>query len=456
MHRLLGVVHSGLECARFGHQDVEACFVPRQVCRVVGDPADQFVVVLGALDVEFAVVIIYAAAAHRAALVELLADHRKGPVQTVDHSVLLDQAPHPVDHVPDLVTQVLHFQRNAVALVTVCLASGRIVGLRLLEGWLLLSEVRSLVLDAAPTATAVGEVAGIAVPALILFGLGLLLRALREWTILAFGIGRVHHDGGPFRLTHDKSGSAGVTPASPQRDAGPSDETPHPGSRTRPGRSALGFATIAQRCGDTRPATLNDVAGYRGLAAAGRSIVDLLNRRIAETLPAGPRPTAVMAGTVDFDQVNSSPVAVIRYPAISLYCYKVSVDRETRPGWSAVGSVDGIARIPLRMHLMISAWDTVVESELEWLGLAAQILESEPILTGPLLHPSGNWEPSDMVQIVPDDVALESMSEAFQALTTDYRLTLLYIARVIIIQGRRERADEPVTTVAAAMAEVTS
>jgi len=222
------------------------------------------------------------------------------------------------------------------------------------------------------------------------------------------------------------------------------------------GLSPVRTATIAQRCGDTRPTTLEDVAGYRGLAAAGRSIVDLLNRRIGETLPAGPRPTAVMAGTVDFDQVNSSPVAVIRYPAISLYCYKVSVDREMRPGWSAVGSVDGIARIPLRMHLMIAAWDTVVESELEWLGLAAQILESEPILTGPLLHPSGDWEPSDMVQIVADDVALESMSEAFQALTTDYRLSLLYIARVITIQGRRERADEPVTTVAAALAEVAS
>jgi len=198
------------------------------------------------------------------------------------------------------------------------------------------------------------------------------------------------------------------------------------------------------------------MAGHRALAAVGRSIVDLLNLRIGELLPAPPRPTAVMAGTVDFDQVNSSPTAVIQYPSISVYCYKVSVDRETRPGYSAVAAADGMPRIPLRMHLMISAWDTVVESELEWLGLAAQILESEPILTGPLLHPSGNWEPSDMVQIVPDDVALESMSEAFQALTTDYRLTLLYIARVIIIQGRRERADEPVTTVAAAMTEVTS
>ena len=194
---------------------------------------------------------------------------------------------------------------------------------------------------------------------------------------------------------------------------------------------------------------IGGVAGYRALAAVGRSIVDLLNRRIDETLPAGPRPTAVMAGTVNFDKVNSSATAVIQYPAISVYCYKICVDRETRPGWSAVASVDGIPRIPLRMHLMLSAWDTVVESELEWLGLAAQILESESILIGPLLHPSGDWAPDDAVQIVTDEVALEPMSEAFQALTTDYRLSLLYIARVICIEGRREPVSERVTTVAA-------
>ncbi len=191
------------------------------------------------------------------------------------------------------------------------------------------------------------------------------------------------------------------------------------------------------------------MAGYRALAAVGRSIVDLLNRRFAETLPAGPRPAAVLAGTVDFDQVNSSPTAVIQYPAVSVYCYRVCVDRETRPGWSAVASVDGIPRIPLRMHLMIAAWDTVVESEMEWLGLAAQVIEGEGILTGPLLHPTGDWEPGDAVQIVPDDIALESMSEAFQALTTDYRLSMPYIARVIRIDGRREPGGESVATVAA-------
>lgn len=191
------------------------------------------------------------------------------------------------------------------------------------------------------------------------------------------------------------------------------------------------------------------MAGYRALAAAGRSIVGLLNLRFGEIIPGGARkPTAVLAGTTDFDRVNSDPTAVIRYPAVSVYCYRVCVDRETRPGWSSVASVDGIPRMPLRMHFLIAAWDNVVESELEWLGLAVEVLESEPILTGPVLHPSGRWEPGDAVHVVADDLALDSMSEAFQALTTQYRLSLPYLARVIRINGRQQPTVEGAATMA--------
>jgi len=190
------------------------------------------------------------------------------------------------------------------------------------------------------------------------------------------------------------------------------------------------------------------VAGYRALAAVGRSLVHLLNRRIEEELPVGPRPRAVLAGTVDFDEVKSNPMPVIQPPALSVYCYRISVDHETRPGWSAVASTSGVPRIPLCMHLMISAWDSVVESELEWLGLAASIIEGESILTGPLLDPSGDWGPDDAIQVVPDELALDSMSEAFQALTTDYRLSLPYVARVICIDARPESPGEAVATVA--------
>lgn len=189
------------------------------------------------------------------------------------------------------------------------------------------------------------------------------------------------------------------------------------------------------------------MAGYQALAAAGLSIVALLNRRFDE-VPEASSLTAFLASSNELKTMKTNTGELIQQPAISVYCYRISVDKETRPGWSAVGSVDGIPRIPLRMHLLVSAWASNVIDELRWLGLAAQVLESESILTGALLDPLGGWKPGDAIQIVTDDLALDSMSEAFQALSTDYRLTLPYIARVICIDGRLEPTGEPVATVA--------
>jgi hypothetical protein len=198
------------------------------------------------------------------------------------------------------------------------------------------------------------------------------------------------------------------------------------------------------------------MAGYQALKAAGVSIVGLLTRRFPE-LDGGAGLKARLANTKELKTMETDNDQLVPRPAISVYCYRVSVDRETRPGWSAVGSVDGIPRIPLRMHLLMGAYADTVEEELLWLGLTAQVLESESILTGPLLlpidqPPNGTvnpWLPGDSVQVVTDDLAVDSMSEAFQALSTDYRLQLPYLARVICIDGRREPVVEPVATVAA-------
>lgn len=197
------------------------------------------------------------------------------------------------------------------------------------------------------------------------------------------------------------------------------------------------------------------MAGYQALAAAGLSIVALLNRRFDEDPDANTATLdAFLASATELKTMKTNTGQLIHQPAVSVYCYRISVDRETRPGWSAVASVDGIPRIPLRMHFLIAAWATNVTDELRWLGLAARVLESESILTGPLLDPIGSWQPGDAVQVVTDDLALDSMSEAFQALSTDFRLTLPYIARVICIEGRPEPTAEPVATVADRMDRV--
>ncbi len=202
------------------------------------------------------------------------------------------------------------------------------------------------------------------------------------------------------------------------------------------------------------PANIAAVAGYRALAAVGRSVVKVMNDRFPAAVRDGDRPpTAVLAGSMDLDLVGT-PDAVITYPAVSVFCYRLSVDKETRPGWSAVAARDGIPRLPLRMHLLVTAWDQFVERELEWLGLAAHVLETHSVLSGPQLDDSGDWHPGDTVQIVPDDMALESMSEAFQALTTDFRLYLLYQARVVVIDGSPGGEDAPVATVGAGLGAV--
>jgi Pvc16 N-terminal domain len=190
------------------------------------------------------------------------------------------------------------------------------------------------------------------------------------------------------------------------------------------------------------------MANFDALEATGLSICDLLTRRIAEAMtdPADPEPKVVLAGTNDFDDVGRSPGAIITFPTITLYCYRLTVDRETRPGWSAVSSVDGLARLPLRMHFLLSAWDRTVTTELRFLGLAAQILESEPILTGGLLSGTDVWKPGEAVQVIADELGQDSMSEYFQAFSTKYRLSLPYVARVIVLEGRTEQPDERVAT----------
>jgi hypothetical protein len=198
------------------------------------------------------------------------------------------------------------------------------------------------------------------------------------------------------------------------------------------------------------------LAGFQALDAAGLSIVALLNRRFGER-DGGVGLAAMLANTRQLKTMALNNGQIIQQPSISVFCYRVSVDRETRPGWSAVANGDGIPRIPLRLHFLIGAFAATIEEELLWLGLSAQILEAESILTGPLLLPvplpNGTtvnpWRSGDVLQVVTDDLAVDSMSEAFQSLNTDYRLQLPYLVRVICIDGVQEPVATPVGTVAA-------
>jgi hypothetical protein len=187
------------------------------------------------------------------------------------------------------------------------------------------------------------------------------------------------------------------------------------------------------------------MAGFAGIAGAGRSIERLLNAAFAEEQPIpGQRTRAVLVRTTDFEPGNVS--ANIGSPALSIFLYRVDFNKTMRAAWSAVGSQDGLGHLALDLHLLLTAWADNAEFELRILGRAMQAIETTPMLNGPLLDPITEWAPNESVQLVLEDISTEAVMRTFDSLPTDYRLSVPYIARIIRIDSRVATSEGIVTT----------
>lgn len=188
------------------------------------------------------------------------------------------------------------------------------------------------------------------------------------------------------------------------------------------------------------------MAGFKAISAVGLSLERLLNSCFtADKALFHKQPKAVLVRTNDFDPADTS--SVLNPPALSIFPYRVEPNHTMRAAWSGVSSLDGHVHLPLDLHFLITPWDDNCEYELDILGRAMECLESTPILTGPLLHPSGNWAPMEAIQVVLDDVPSDSIFRTFDSLSAHFRLSVPYMARVLHIDGRASTLAPDVTTV---------
>ena len=194
------------------------------------------------------------------------------------------------------------------------------------------------------------------------------------------------------------------------------------------------------------------MAGFAGIAAAGRSIEMLLNSCFEDLQPLDPPPPeppgnktkAVLVRTSDFEPANVNNR--IGSPALSIFLYRVDFNKVMRAAWSATSERDGRAHLALDLHYLITPWAENAEEEHRILGRAMQCLESTPILTGPLLHSSGEWDAGEAIQVVLEEVSNEAVMRMFDSLPTDYRLSVPYIARVMRLDSRVPAPAGPVIT----------
>jgi hypothetical protein len=157
----------------------------------------------------------------------------------------------------------------------------------------------------------------------------------------------------------------------------------------------------------------------------------------------------VLVRTNDFTSGGSD---LIVEPALSIFVYRVDFNRTMRAAWSAVGSREGRARLPLDLYLLLTPWAENADFELRILGRAMGCLDANPILSGPLLDPLAGWAAGEAVQVGLADLATEDLMRTFDSLPIDYKLSVLYVARIITVDERVATPDPVVATLATGIA----
>lgn len=186
------------------------------------------------------------------------------------------------------------------------------------------------------------------------------------------------------------------------------------------------------------------MADFAGLAAAGRSIQNLLEVRFDEEQPLAEKTSVKLARAEDFE--SGTFAQFISRPALTLFFYRVDSNRAMRAAWSTAGAYDGRSSLALDMYFLLTAWAANAESELRILGRTMQALEDTPIISGPLLAGNAGWAADECLQVVLGDMESETLVRLFETLPIRYRLSVPYIARVLRLDGVQVPREPPAVT----------
>lgn len=185
------------------------------------------------------------------------------------------------------------------------------------------------------------------------------------------------------------------------------------------------------------------MATSAGIAAVAKTIERLLTWRFQQEEPTTTGTTVAQLVTT---QMLTDGVTL---PCLTVFLFRVELNRTMRPAWAEVAHYDGRGHLPLDLHFLITPWATDPEDEYRILGRAMECLEATPILTGPLLDSlnAGVWTPGESIQLLVDEVAPEVVLRLFDLLTPKYRLSVPYLARVMRLDTRPVVPDLPVITI---------
>jgi Pvc16 N-terminal domain len=183
------------------------------------------------------------------------------------------------------------------------------------------------------------------------------------------------------------------------------------------------------------------MSDYSVIAALGNSLVSVL---FAE-LNADPQ----ISGLIDSDDRISleSPADLQNNNSVrlSMYLYRILENPYMKNQFSVEGTGGKQRKPPLALdlyYLLTPMLGTPREQQIV-LGKTMQILYDRAILQGADLT-NGLGTSGEEIRLVLNPVSLEELTRVWQALEIPYRLSVCYIARVVIVDSEQERFRQPI------------
>jgi hypothetical protein len=132
---------------------------------------------------------------------------------------------------------------------------------------------------------------------------------------------------------------------------------------------------------------------------------------------------------------------------LSIYLYRIAEDASTKNQFPVSGNGTRLRKPPLTLDLFYLVTPLVGSPHEQHivLGKVMQVLYDRAIMEGPDLAGSllGSAE---QLRIILNPVTLEETTRVWQALEMSYRLSICYLARVALVDSRRETAAGRVTS----------
>lgn len=179
------------------------------------------------------------------------------------------------------------------------------------------------------------------------------------------------------------------------------------------------------------------MAGYQAIAAVGDAILRVLH----DAKDASGDPFIVSASVELFRR----PLPQAR-PLLALHLYRITHAARSRQPDRVAGQ--GVARPvhTLDLHFLIMAWTTQPKESQVLLGWAIQTLALTPQLPAALLNRefAGAFFDDETVEVVPDAVSLQDLTNIFEVSKPDIPPSAAYVARGVTLHATQHASPGPV------------